>query len=218
MASALIAKPTVARVFQSRASTVRARSSVKVAAAERQLWLPGADAPAHLKGDLAGDRGFDPLNLGTDPERLAWYAEGERINGRWAMAAVAGILAQDLLGKGNWFEAGSQEYWLPNNALLAIEFLVLGFLELKRYQGFKETGSSGLINSFPFDPAGLNSPDMAVREIKNGRLAMVAFIGFCVQALVTRTGPLENLAAHLSSPFENNFITNIANLPQTLSQ
>ena len=33
---------------------------------------------------------------------------------------------------------------------------------------------SGLINSFPFDPAGLNSPDMAVREIKNGRLAMVS--------------------------------------------
>jgi hypothetical protein len=32
---------------------------------------------------------------------------------------------------------------------------------------------SGLINSFPFDPAGMNSPDMAVKEVKNGRLAMV---------------------------------------------
>lgn len=32
---------------------------------------------------------------------------------------------------------------------------------------------SGFINSFPFDPAGMNSPDMAVKEIKNGRLAMV---------------------------------------------
>lgn len=29
-------------------------------------------APAHLKGDLAGDRGFDPLGLGSDPERLKW--------------------------------------------------------------------------------------------------------------------------------------------------
>lgn len=26
----------------------------------------------------------------------------------------------------------------------------------------------------------------------------VAFIGFCVQALVTRTGPIENLTSHLS--------------------
>lgn len=32
---------------------------------------------------------------------------------------------------------------------------------------------SGLINSFPFDPAGMNSKDMQIREIKNGRLAMV---------------------------------------------
>lgn len=32
---------------------------------------------------------------------------------------------------------------------------------------------SGLINSFPFDPAGMNSSDMAVKEVKNGRLAMV---------------------------------------------
>lgn len=33
---------------------------------------------------------------------------------------------------------------------------------------------SGLINQFPFDPAGMNSKDMAVKELKNGRLAMVS--------------------------------------------
>jgi hypothetical protein len=33
---------------------------------------------------------------------------------------------------------------------------------------------SGFVNSFPFDPAGMNSPDMAVKEVKNGRLAMVS--------------------------------------------
>jgi hypothetical protein len=32
---------------------------------------------------------------------------------------------------------------------------------------------SGLINQFPFDPAGMYSKDMAVKEVKNGRLAMV---------------------------------------------
>lgn len=40
---------------------------------------------------------------------------------------------------------------------------------------------SGLINQFPFDPAGMNSKDMAVKEVKNGRLAMVSmWRGFCV--------------------------------------
>eukprot|EP00887_Chlorella_sp_A99_P000032 scaffold16.g32.t1 len=132
------------------------------------------------------------------------------------MAAVAGILFTDLLGKTPWWEAGAQEYWISNNALLAIEFLVVGFLELKRYQGWKETRTSGFLNSFPFDPAGLNSHDMAVREVKNGRLAMTAFIAFVVQALVTRQGPIENLTAHLSSPFTNNIAGSIANMPNVI--
>lgn len=32
-------------------------------------------------------------------------AEGEIINGRWAMAATAGCLSVELLGFGNWFDA-----------------------------------------------------------------------------------------------------------------
>ena len=32
---------------------------------------------------------------------------------------------------------------------------------------------SGFLNSFPFDPLSLNSPANEVKEIKNGRLAMV---------------------------------------------
>lgn len=58
--------------------------------------------------------------------------------------------------------------------LLLLCLQIMGFLETKRYQGFKETGSSGLINQFPFDPAGMNSKDMQVKEVKNGRLAMVS--------------------------------------------
>lgn len=33
---------------------------------------------------------------------------------------------------------------------------------------------SGFINSFPFDPVGMNSPKHAINEVKNGRLAMVS--------------------------------------------
>lgn len=43
---------------------------------------------------------------------------------------------------------------------------------------------AGLLGMTPFDPMGMNSDEMAVKEVKNGRLAMIAFIGFCSQAAV----------------------------------
>merc|ERR1719359_782834 len=176
-------------------------------------WLPGTNAPAHLDGKIPGDYGFDPLGLGSDSNRLKWYIEAEKMNGRWAMAATAGILGQEALGVGKWFEAGAKDYGFPLMPLLAIEFLVMGYLETKRFQGFKETGNSGLIESFPFDPANMNSPEMQLKEIKNGRLAMVSFFGFSIQALVTRAGPLADLSHHISNPVENNLINSIYNMP-----
>lgn len=195
------------------------RSSAVCAATARPTWLPGLSAPSHLKGQLAGDNGFDPLGLGQDEGRLKWYAEAEKTNGRWAMMAVAGILGQELLGvTPSWYEAGGKEYDIPATPLTAIEFIVMGFLEIKRYQGFKQTGTSGFINSFPFDPAGMNSPSMATKEVKNGRLAMVAFVGFCVQALVSRTQPVEGLTAHLADPFGKNITYYLTHLPETLAK
>merc|ERR1711881_113891 len=181
------------------------------------LWLPGTKAPSHLNGKYTGDFGFDPLGLGIDSGRLEWYIEAEKMNGRWAMAATAGVLGQEILGVGKWFEAGAKDYGFPLMPLIAIEFLVMGYLETKRFQGFKETGKSGLIESFPFDPANMNSPEMQLKEIKNGRLAMVSFFGFSIQALVTRAGPLADLSNHISNPIENNLIGSIYNMPALFS-
>ena len=45
---------------------------------------------------------------------------------------------------------------------------------------------------------------------------MLAFVGFGVQAIVTREGPLACLSAHISNPTENNFVGSIAALPSLL--
>ncbi len=59
---------------------------------------------------------------------------------------------------------------------------------------------SGVLSFFPFDPMGMNSVEMQKKEIANGRLAMVAFVGFCSQAAVRGLGPIDCLKAHLADP------------------
>ena len=59
-------------------------------AGARPLWMPGTAAPAHLKGTLPGDYGFDPLDLGTcddedEDDEDADGAMGDRSLRLWAI-------------------------------------------------------------------------------------------------------------------------------------
>ena len=167
----------------------------------------GAAPPAHLDGSMTGDYGFDPLRLGTNKEVLPYYAEAELTNGRWAMAAVAGILFTDLVGAGDWWTAGAKEYSLDTKTLLAVQIPTMAVLESMRVKGWEKTGQSGAFGMHPFDPMGMSSPEKKLKEVKNARLAMVAFLGFASQAAVRGLGPIECLKLHLEDPGHNNIFT-----------
>ncbi|KAI5068397.1 hypothetical protein GOP47_0016742 [Adiantum capillus-veneris] len=208
---------------------------------ERRLWLPGLDPPAHLNGTLPGDFGFDPLELGKEPEALQWYVHAELIHARFAMAGVAGILFTDVLRMFGlkdlpvWYEAGATQFdFADTRTLFFVQLILMGFAETKRYMDIVAPHSQGKEDSFLglepalrgldpgypggpfFNPSGLavDRAELSImkeKEIKNGRLAMVAMVGFFVQASVTKVGPTENLLTHLSDPWHQTIIQTLTN-------
>ncbi|KAK6939596.1 Chlorophyll A-B binding protein [Dillenia turbinata] len=222
------------------ARQVPAHRFVVHAQAQRPTWLPGLDPPPYLDGSLAGDFGFDPLGLGEDPDSLKWYVQAELVHARFAMAGIAGILFTDLLrvtGINNlpvWYEAGAVKYQFANTeTLFIVQLFLMGFAETKRYMDFTCPGSQakegsffgleaaleGLEPGYPggplLNPLGLakdikNAHDWKLKEIKNGRLAMMAMLGIFVQASVTHVGPIDNLIEHLSDPWHKTIIQTLA--------
>lgn len=49
--------------------------------------------------------GFDPLGFAAQSDLRSRFQESELIHSRWAMAGVAGALAVELAGQGNWITA-----------------------------------------------------------------------------------------------------------------
>ncbi len=70
----------------------------------------------------------------------------------------------------------------------------------------------GAFNFLGFGRSENNLRDLQIKEVKNGRLAMIAVLGFGAQAVLTRQGPYQNLLDHLSNPFGSNILTNFGNI------
>jgi light-harvesting complex I chlorophyll a/b binding protein 5 len=210
------------------------------------VWYPGNAPPEHLDGSLPGDYGFDPLGFSSTEEGKIWMQQAELIHSRICMTAAAGILFPAIATAAGaasippWYNAG--KVWIdthpafPFPAMLFVQFLLVGWVESKRWADLKNPGSQadgsflgiteefkGVSNGYPggkfFDPFGFSRGSAAkfeeykVKEIKNGRLAILACLGFAAQYAATGTDPITNLGQHLSSPFTINFTSNGVSLP-----
>lgn len=109
--------------------------------------------------------------------------------------------------------AGKQGIWI----IAACQAVLMGGPEYARYVGIKSLQPVGVFlpgeqvypGGAPFDPLSLSKDadsyvDQSVREVKNGRVAMVAMLGFFAQAALTRQGPLRNALDFAADPAHNN--------------
>jgi len=209
----------------SRPAQARCSSIVRAAATKAGNWLPGSETPTYLD-DLPASYGFDPLGLGKEPSALARFTEAELMNGRWAMLGIAGAIGQEALGFGDWWDA---PLWAVNGGvptyfgvevpfsletLLAVEFVAMAGVETLR--GSQEDREKRKYPGGAFDPAGLAKGDATsakLKELKNGRLAMVAFVGIVSQHAANGLSPLQALNVHIANPTVNNFASNGVSLP-----
>jgi len=213
-----------------------ARNLAVCADAARPNWYPGSKVPAHLKSELPGDYGFDPLNLGADPKDLEWYVQAELMHARWAMLGLAGMVAPEVIQNPfvagpmpNWAEAPFyKDYLADSTTLFATQMFLMNWAEVRRWQDIKKPGSvstdplfeankcTGTDVGYPgggwFDPlnkgASTDMKELRAKEIANGRLAMVATFGCLIQERVTHAGPVANLKAHLAYPYHVTIFSN----------
>lgn len=120
-------------------------------------------------------------------EPLGVYLPGDK-NYPGEGSRLKGCVWQAATPEGGISGAGAAEQWRPTTA--GIPMLTAHHLACRL--------PSHLAGGWLFDPLGLSKDAeryerMRVREIKNGRLAMVAWVGFAAQAAVTREGPVQNL-------------------------
>ena len=109
------------------------------------------------------------------------------------------------VGLGPWWEAGAKvESSFDLKTLIIVEIVTFAILEGFRAKAYEKTGETGLGPFAPFDPLNMRSDETRLKELKNGRLAMLAILGFSSQAAVQGKGPIECLQAHLADPGHNN--------------
>lgn len=165
---------------------------------EMSKSMPFLEAPTNLKG-WVGDVGFDPLGF-SDYFDMKWLREAEIKHGRVSMLATLGFVLQQFLPAIPGYVHCDDSNLAPTavgiSAMLQIVFYA-GILEFWTNKGkvtmldmFED--DDRVPGALGFDPMGLavgksqeEMEVMQLKEIKNGRLAMLAIGGMIHHNWVT---------------------------------
>ena len=153
--------------------------------------LPFVARPITLNRQMAGDVGFDPFNFADSEENLLWQRKAELKHARIAMLAAVGWPLSELFDKPlaqMWdmkplLGFGDRVPSILNGGLAKVPPLYwVAVLAVASAIELKDTNNNDSNDGL------YSKTRMDVAEIQNGRLAMMAIVGFAVQEFVTKIG------------------------------
>mmetsp|Transcript_99561 Transcript_99561/g.257465 ORF Transcript_99561/g.257465 Transcript_99561/m.257465 type:complete len:265 (-) Transcript_99561:145-939(-) len=180
----------------SAAGTTRRRTTAAKASADFAGGLVGSEYHGW------GEYKWDPLEISKKyPDHLPWYREAELKHGRVAMLAMLGLVVPDFVRiPGSDFEAADLDFVNAHNKLIygpgqGPMWWLLVFCGVIESLRFKDLGldfgkltleNAGDLNFgkgfLPKTEEGV--VQMKIKELKNGRLAMLAVSGCLTQGVV----------------------------------
>eukprot|EP00977_Amphora_coffeiformis_P011591 scaffold2782_cov182-Amphora_coffeaeformis.AAC.21 len=161
----------------------------------------GGDSVEPMFIGETGSKNFDPAGFTTGaPEWVPWFRESELKHGRAAMLGVLGFVVPEFIrvpGEQFSFSAIPKVIdahdALPDSMIQIFGWI--SFLEAVQFPALANMNEFDRApGDFGFDPLGLKPKDeagykaMQLKELKNGRLAMIALGGMVAQSVVTGHG------------------------------
>lgn len=178
------------------------RSRMVVRHASSSKSMPFLPKPENLGGLVGAESEFDPLGF-SDTFDVKWLREAELKHGRVCMLATIGFVAEQYVqfpGFPAAEDALQAIYVAPVN-MTAVLLVAAGYIESSAYDGkltmldmFEGEGAKRAPGDLNFGKRFLpenkaEADELAMKELNNGRLAMLAFSGMVHHNLVVK-GPL----------------------------
>lgn len=184
----------VAHAFVSNHASTKISTSLNA----KSKAVPFLEASPVLEG-MVGDKGFDPVGFSNFID-IKWLREAELKHGRVCMLAVVGFVATEWLVLPGAVHSvnpvAAHDAAVKSGAMLQIlgAITALEAISIIAIRDMMD-GGDRVPGDYGFDPLRLSmgvseakKRDFALKEVENGRLAMVAFSGMITQAVMTGHG------------------------------